>query len=61
MKNKKKHSVRDEKEKELIEFLCLTKEGKYAQIDESSLPYSRVKEETVEIEPCQEIYYYGLT
>jgi len=60
MKNKKKHSVRDEKEKELIEFLCLTKEGKYAPIDENSLPYARMREETEGIEPYQEIYYYGL-
>ena len=60
MKNKKKYDIKDEKEKELIKFLRLTKKGKYAQIDENSLPYSRMKEETEEIEPYQEIYYYGL-
>ncbi|MCF7908536.1 MAG: hypothetical protein K9L86_06690 [Candidatus Omnitrophica bacterium] len=60
MRNKERYAKKDEKEKELIEFLCLTKEGKYAPIDENSLPYARIKEETEEIEPCQEIYYYGL-
>ncbi len=60
MKNKRKYTKKDEKEAELIRFLHLTRKGKYAQIDENSLPYSRVKEETEEIEPCQEIYYYGL-
>lgn len=60
MKNKKKYSIKGEKEKEFIEFLHLTKEGKYAPIDENSLPYSRMREETEEMEPCQEIYYYGL-
>ncbi|MCD6134651.1 MAG: hypothetical protein J7J25_03960 [Candidatus Omnitrophica bacterium] len=60
MKNKRKYTIEDEKEKGFVRFLYLTKKGKYAQIDENSLPYSRIKEETEEIESCQEIYYYGL-
>jgi hypothetical protein len=53
----------DEKEKErlLLSFLKQTKEGKYAPIDESSLPYSRVNEETENIESMEEEFYYGIS
>ena len=44
------------KEKSPLTFLEKTKEGKYAIIEKSSLPYARIKEETVEI---FENYYYG--
>lgn len=55
----------DEKEKEnerlLLSFLRQTKEGKYALIDESSLPYSRLNEETEFIESLEEEFYYGIS
>lgn len=44
------------KEKVLLTFLEKTNEGKYAIIEKSSLPYVRMKEETVEIFGD---YYYG--
>ena len=43
-------------DKTLLTFLEKTKEGKYATIEKSSLPYARMKEETVEIFGN---YYYG--
>lgn len=55
----------DEKEKEqeqlLLSFLRQTREGKYAPIDESSLPYSRLKEETETVEALDEEFYYGVS
>jgi len=53
----------DEKGKErlLLSFLKQTKEGRYAPIDESSLPYSRVDEETENIESVEEEFYYGIS
>jgi len=41
----------------VIEFITLTKEGKYAPIDKESLPYSRIKEEADNTRSCQEMYY----
>ena len=43
-------------ENALLTFLEKTNEGKYATIEKSSLPYVRMKEETVEIFGD---YYYG--
>ena len=40
-----------------INFLKVVKEGKYAPIEKSSLPYSRIKESTLTIE---DDYYYGI-
>lgn len=49
----------EEKECEaLLRFLKLTKEGKYAIIEETSIPYTRMKEQTIDVE--NEIFYYGL-
>lgn len=42
---------------EIITFLEKTKEGEYAEIEKSSLPYARMKEETIIIEE----YYYGMS
>lgn len=50
-----------EKERLLITFLKQTREGKYAPIDESSLPYSRLKEETEFTESLEEEFYYGVS
>ena len=41
----------------LFKFLKRTKEGKYAPIDQSSLPYSRIKQQT---ESGEEQYIYAL-
>ncbi|MBA7550565.1 hypothetical protein ES705_43084 [subsurface metagenome] len=49
------------KEKVLLSFLERTKEGTYAQIEESSLPYSRITEESPAIELTEEFYYYSIT
>jgi hypothetical protein len=48
-------------EKALLNFLRQTKQGKYAEIDESSLDYARVKEERSQIDAFTEIYYYSLS
>lgn len=45
----------------LISFLKRTKEGEYAPIEESSLPYARLKEEAESVEVYEEEYYYGLS
>jgi hypothetical protein len=49
-----------EKEKEaLLTFLKLTREGKYATVDKSSLPYSRLKQQREESQ-YEDEYFYGL-
>jgi hypothetical protein len=61
MKNKISQQPKQTKElKVLLTFLKRTKEGKYAAIEKSSFPYSRLNEqpETVVIE---EQYNYGLS
>ena len=40
----KRDGKREKEEKVLLTFLKQTREGKYAKIDVSSLPYSRLKE-----------------
>jgi len=50
-----------EKEQLLLSFLRQTREGKYAPIDENSLPYSRLKEETETIEALDEEFYYNVS
>lgn len=44
-------------EKPLLAFLKATKEGQYAKVEETSLPYSRIKEEAIIVEGE---YYYGI-
>jgi len=56
MKAKKKE-LRQKEEKALLTFLKQTREGKYAKIDESSLPYSRCKEQREETYYEDEYYY----
>ncbi len=51
----------EEKERALLSFLKQTKEGKYAPIDENSLPYSRLKEETETVESLEEEFYYSIS
>lgn len=57
METRKKELRKEEEKKVLISFLKATKEGKYAKVEETSLPYSRIKEKTVIVE---NEYYYSI-
>ncbi len=48
-------------EQTLLNFLRQTKQGKYAEIDDNSLDYARVKEERSLVDAFTEIYYYSLS
>lgn len=61
MRIKKKEIKKKQNSDQLLRFLTLTKEGKYAQIEKSSLKYTRLKEERADIDICEEQYYYGLS
>lgn len=50
-----------DEEQVLLSFLRRTKEGKYAPIDESSLPYSRIIEESETVESSEEEFYYSVS
>ena len=52
--------VDDELEAQL-QFLTRTKNGEYAEIEKSSLPYTRLKERTEIIEIYEEEYEYYMT
>jgi len=54
MKEKIKKIIKKE-EKALLTFLKRTREGKYAKIEKSSLPYARLKVRREE--PYDEYYY----
>ena len=58
MDKKKKDLVKTDTT--LVKFLKLTKSGKYALIEKTSLPYSRIEEESNSINVCEEEYFYGL-
>lgn len=47
-------------EKIVIAFLEKTRKGEYATIEETSLPYVRIKEETETVEVYGD-YYYGIS
>lgn len=51
--------LRQKEEKVLLTFLKQTREGKYAKIDESVLPYLRVKEQREE-HYYEDEYYYSI-
>jgi len=53
----KRKELRQNAEKALLTFLKQTREGKYAKVDESSLPYSRLKEQREEPYYDDEYYY----
>lgn len=53
----KRKELRQKEEKALLTFFKQTREGKYAKIDESSLPYSRLKEQREETYYEDEYYY----
>jgi len=48
-------------EEVLLSFLEKTKDGTYAPIEKSSLPYSRLVEENLTIDLTDECYYYNVT
>ena len=50
----------DSKEKKLLSFLTMTKEGKYASIDENSLLYSRIVEKTEIVGSGEDEFYYNV-
>jgi len=54
----KREKLRQKEEKKLLTFLKRTREGKYAKIDESSLPYVRLKEQREKI--YEDEYYYSI-
>ena len=49
-----------ETEEILIAFLEKTRDGEYATIEKTSLPYARIKEETETVEVYGD-YYYGIS
>ena len=55
---KKDNEIKEKEEKALLTFLKLTREGKYAKVDESSLTYSRIKEQREET--YEQEYYYSV-
>lgn len=56
-KSIKLKTLKPKNKKILLNFLTRTKEGKYATIEKSSIPYSRIDEET---QVADDVYYYGL-
>lgn len=59
-----KNDIKKEAEKQeqiLLNFLCRTRQGEYAKIDEDSLHYVRVKEQREEIETITENFYYEVS
>ncbi|MFA5858850.1 MAG: hypothetical protein WC955_07270 [Elusimicrobiota bacterium] len=44
----------------LLTFLQKTKNGRYAPIEKTSIPYARINEKTEVIESCEETYYYSV-
>ena len=52
-----REGLKQKEEKALLTFLTQTREGKYAKVDESSLPYSRIKEQREEPHYEDEYYY----
>ena len=56
-KNNAKKAMRTEQKKILFRFLKQTKSGEYAPVEKSSIPYSRIGEQT---EVIEQVYYYGL-
>jgi hypothetical protein len=45
----------------ILLFLKRTREGKYAQVDQSSIPYSRIIEERETVESLEEEFYYSIS
>ena len=59
MKKQRRNPLEEQERKEaILTFLQLTREGKFAEIEESSMAYTRVKEQREDI--LQEEYFYSL-
>ena len=58
MKKMKENEISEKEEKALLTFLKLTREGKYARVEESSLIYIRLKEQREET--YEQEYYYSV-
>jgi len=46
-----------ERREALVTFLKLTRDGKFARIEESSLAYARLKEQREQYSPEEEFFY----
>ena len=56
-----RRKMENEKQEEaLLTFLRQTREGKYAKVDEQSLPYARIKEQREEVS-LEDEYYYSVS
>lgn len=55
----KRKELRQKEEKVLLTFLKQTRKGKYARIEEGSLPYLRLKEQREE-DYSEDEYYYSI-
>jgi len=56
----KNTELRQKEEKALLTFLKQTREGRYAKIDESSLPYARLKVQREKTYEDEDEYYYSI-
>ncbi len=54
----KEQKEEQERKEAILTFLQLTREGKFAEIEESSMAYTRVKEQREDLP--QEEYFYSL-
>jgi len=59
MENKDMKKRQDEEK--LLTFLQKTKDGEYAKIDQTSLPYVRIREERSCVETVNESFYYSIS
>lgn len=57
---KKDETQRTDQEVVLLRFLQITKDGKFAPIEPSSLKYTRVKEEREETFSDDDNYFYSI-
>ena len=58
MNKMQENDIREKEKKTLLTFLKLTREGKYARVEESSLIYTRIKEQREET--YEQEYYYSV-
>ncbi len=58
---KKDNAPRRIDENSLLKFLQKTKEGKYAKIEQSSLPFVRLREQGELVEVSEESFYYSVS
>jgi hypothetical protein len=56
----KAEELKEDKHEVLVTFLKQTRDGKYAKIEESSLPYARMEQQQDDTCPVEDNYYYSL-